>query len=86
MTQQQKIDAALDSQAKRVLQKAIEHERMRKHFYFTMDALSVYLDDQRNRDTDTVEQFLEAAEFAKTQGRVYPTEELNNWLLRELSK
>lgn len=86
MTQQQKIDAALDSQAKRVLQKAIEHELMRKHFYFTMDALSVYLDDERNRDTDTVEQFLEAAEFAKTQGRIYPTEELNNWLLRELSK
>lgn len=79
-SQQQRIDAALDSQAKRVLQKAIEHKQMRKYFYNMLDATSEFLETESNRDVDTVGQYLEAARFAATQGRRYPVESLENWL------
>lgn len=68
------------------LQNSVIFEAIKKHWFFAMDSLEIFLETEANRDPDTVSEFLDAARFAATQGRRYPVESLTEWLENETNK
>lgn len=85
--QEKRINQNLDSQVKRQLARAIEFESTKNHFHKMMAAMQVLLDNERNRDLETVEEFIEASKHSVSMGgQKYHSYSLEEWVTEQYKK
>lgn len=85
--QEQRINQQMDSQVKRLLAKAIEHEQTKKQFHKLMATLEGIYSDPANRTIEGVEEFIEASKHSVSiGGPKYHDWKIENWLEIELNK
>ena len=57
--QETRINQQMDSQVKRLLQRSIDHETIKKAFLMAMDFLQVYIEQEEDINVETCEDLLE---------------------------
>lgn len=86
-------DVFLDRQDKEIdrinneaLKNSVIFETIKRHFTFMMSAMDEFMSREELRDTDTAEEYIEAAKFAETLGIKVRTKDVEEWIENELKK
>lgn len=86
-SQETRINSNMDSQVKRLLAKAIEHEQTKKQFHKMMATLEGIYSDPANRTIEGVEEFIEASKHSVSiGGPKYHSWQLEQWVENQLSQ
>lgn len=84
--QEQRINQQMDSQVKRVLNLAIQHEQTKSMFHKMMATLEGIYSDPENRTIESVEEFIEASKHSVSiGGPKYHDWKLEEWVSNQQS-